>query len=86
VRGSIVGRVKIFLSSAEPSLEPTEPPTWRVPEFFPGREIDHLPTCSAEVRNKWRCASTPPICLHGLDRDIFMLVLEMIVNDDTERN
>jgi hypothetical protein len=88
VLGSNPDRVKIFLSSPEPSgssLEPGLPPIWLVPGFFPGREIDHLPKCSAEVRNKWSCTSTPPICLRGVERDSFVLFGEMIVIDDTER-
>ena len=34
----------------------------------PGRETDHLPTSSSEVKNEWSYTSTPPICLHGVDR------------------
>ena len=30
---------------------------------------DHLPPSSAEVKNEWSCNSTPPICLHIVDRD-----------------
>jgi hypothetical protein len=32
----------------------------------PGREADHSPPSSAEVKNAWRYASTPPIRLHGV--------------------
>jgi hypothetical protein len=35
----------------------------------PGREVNHLPPSSAEVKNVWSHTSTPPICLHGLDRE-----------------
>jgi hypothetical protein len=43
-----------------------------VPEAFnlgvkrPGREADHSPQPSAEVKNAWKCTSTPPISLHGM--------------------
>jgi hypothetical protein len=32
----------------------------------PGREADHSPPCSAEVKNAWSYTSTPPIRLHGV--------------------
>jgi hypothetical protein len=32
----------------------------------PGREADHSPTSSAEVKNVWSYTSTPPIHLHGV--------------------
>jgi len=32
---------------------------------WPGREADHSPP-SAEVKNAWSFASTPPIRLHGV--------------------
>jgi hypothetical protein len=32
----------------------------------PGREADHSPPSSAEVKNAWSYTSTPPICLHGV--------------------
>jgi hypothetical protein len=32
----------------------------------PGREADHSPPSSAEVKNAWSCISTPPIRLHGV--------------------
>jgi len=34
----------------------------------PMREGDHLPPSGAEVENDWSYASTPFICLHGVDR------------------
>ena len=34
-----------------------------------GFEVDHLPPSSVEVKNEWRVAGTPPLCLHGVDRD-----------------
>jgi hypothetical protein len=32
----------------------------------PGSEADHSPPSSAEVKNAWNYASTPPIRLHGV--------------------
>jgi hypothetical protein len=32
----------------------------------PGREADHTPTSSAEVKNAWSYTSTPPISLHDV--------------------
>jgi len=32
----------------------------------PGREVDHSPPSSAEVKNAWNYTSTPPIRLHGV--------------------
>jgi hypothetical protein len=47
----------------------------------PGREADHSPPSSAEVKNAWSCTSIPPIHLHGVvlslekeQRDNFMMV------------
>jgi hypothetical protein len=34
----------------------------------PGRETDHSPTSSAEVKNELSYTSFPPICLHSVDR------------------
>jgi hypothetical protein len=31
-----------------------------------GREADHSPPSSAEVKNAWSYTSTPPIFLHGV--------------------
>ena len=47
--------------------------------LFPGvkrpgtTDIDHSPPSSAEVKNGWSYTSTPPICLHGMDRENFTL-------------
>jgi hypothetical protein len=32
----------------------------------PGREADHSPPSSAEVKNEWSYTSTPPVRLHGV--------------------
>ena len=41
----------------------------------PGREADHSPPSSAEVKNEWSYASILPVCLRGLYRDDFTLPL-----------
>ena len=32
-------------------------------------DVDHLAPSSAEVKNEWSRTSTPPICVHVVDRD-----------------
>ena len=43
-----------------------------------GLEIRHTPPSNAKVKNEWNCASVPPVCLHGVDRD--QLTLTLMVN------
>jgi hypothetical protein len=58
-RGSILDRGKIFVFStaSRPTLGPTQLPLQWVPGFYsrevkrPGREADHSPPSSAEVKN-----------------------------------
>jgi hypothetical protein len=35
----------------------------------PGRDVDHSPPSSAEVKNEYSCTPAPVICLHGVGRD-----------------
>jgi hypothetical protein len=51
-----------------------------VPGFFEwlGREGNHSPPSSAKIWNDWSCASTYPICLHGVDRENFTFSLNVI--------
>jgi hypothetical protein len=59
--------LEIFLifTASRPALRPTQPPIQWVPVALSpavklrGREADHSPPSSAEVKNAWRCASTP---------------------------
>jgi len=37
----------------------------------PGREVDQSPPASDVVKNEWRSTSTPPICLHDVNKDNF---------------
>ena len=55
---------------------PTQPPVQWLMAFFleinrPTREVDQSVPSSAEVKNKWRCTSTPPISFLGLEKDKF---------------
>ena len=36
-----------------------------------GREVNHSPPSSADVKNEWSCTSAPPVCLRGMDRSKF---------------
>jgi len=55
-----------------PVLGPTHPPIQRVPAALslgvklPGRNTDHSPVSSAEVKNTWLYTSTHPIRLHSV--------------------
>ena len=39
-------------------------------------DVDHSTPPTTEVKNEWREASTPTICLHGWDRASFYNYLE----------
>ena len=59
------------------ALRPTHHPVQWMPGFFPGvewpgREFDHATPSSAEDKNEWMYASTPPVRLHSIDPDKFM--------------
>jgi hypothetical protein len=55
----------LFSTASRPALGPTQPPIHWVPGALspgikrPGREADHSPPSSAEVKNVWRYTSTP---------------------------
>ena len=34
-------------------------------------DVDHSTLSSFKVKNKWRCIYTPPVCLHGTDKNNF---------------
>jgi len=57
---------------------------WGPPSFlfnrycgsFPGvqqleHDVDYSTPSNTKVKNKWSYTFTPPICLHGMDRDNF---------------
>jgi hypothetical protein len=62
----------LFTTASRTALRPTQPPIQRVPGALslgvkrPGRETDHSPPSSAEVRNAWSYTSTHPIRLYGV--------------------
>jgi hypothetical protein len=62
----------LFTTASRPALGPTQPPIQWVSGFIspgvkqPGREADHSPRSSAEVKYSWSFTSTPPIRLHGV--------------------
>jgi hypothetical protein len=68
-------RVKNFLfsTSFRPALGSTQPPIPGVKRQ--GRESDHSPPASAEVKKMWIYISTPPIRLQALDNFTFLLLL-----------
>jgi hypothetical protein len=57
---------RIFSTSSRPALGSTQPPIQWVPGALspvvnrPGREADHSPPASAEVKEMWIYTSTPP--------------------------
>jgi hypothetical protein len=67
-RSSSPGRIKNFLfsTSSRPVLGWTQPPIQCVPGALspgvkrPGRETDHSPSASAEVKKMWIYTSIPP--------------------------
>jgi hypothetical protein len=62
----------LFTTASRTALGPTQPPIQRVPGVLslgvkrPGREADHSPQYSAEVKNAWSYTSIPAIGLHGV--------------------
>jgi hypothetical protein len=58
--------------SVQTVLGPTQPPIQQVPGALslgvkrPGREADHSPPTSVEVKNAWRYTSTDLVHLHGV--------------------
>ena len=73
-------RGKGFFSSPNLSEGPWGPPSLLFNEYRasfpglrrPGSKVNHLHTCTAQVRNEWSYTSTPPTCLHGVDREKFI--------------
>ena len=40
----------------------------------PGREVNHIPSSHGEIKNEWSYNFTPPIRLHGANRENFTLI------------
>jgi hypothetical protein len=64
--------IVLLTTASRTALEPIQSPIQWVPEALslgvkrPGREADHSPSSSAEVKYAWSYTSTPPIRLHGV--------------------
>jgi hypothetical protein len=62
----------LFTIASRTALGPTQAPIQWVPGAlslevkWPGREADHSPPSSAEVKNAWSYTSTPPVRFHGV--------------------
>jgi hypothetical protein len=62
----------LFSTASRTALGPTQPPIQWVPGALSlgvkrlGREADHSPPSSAEVKKCVELSSTPPISLHGV--------------------
>lgn len=68
----------LFYKKSRPSPEIIHPVIQWVLGFFlgvkrPECEINSSSLTSDEVRNDWSYTSTPLLCIHGVDRDIFTL-------------
>jgi len=61
-----------FVTVSRTALRPTQPPIQWIAGVLslgikrPGREADHSPPTSGEIRNAWSYTPTPPICLHDV--------------------
>ena len=67
-----------FAQTHRPAVGGTEPFIQWAP-FFPrnqaaGPEAEHSSLSSAEFKSKWSYNSSPPICLHDVDRDNFTFI------------
>jgi hypothetical protein len=69
------GQTKLLISKTSRwTLLPNQPGILWIPVALslelkrPGREADHSPPSSAEVKSEWNYTCTPPIGLHGVYR------------------
>jgi len=42
---------------------------------WPERDADYSPPSSTEVNNEWNYTSAPPLCLHGVGRENFIIII-----------
>jgi hypothetical protein len=70
-----VPKILRFSKISRPDLGATQLPVLQVSSEgnWLGYEVDHSTSTSAKVKNEWNCISTPPVCLQGVDKDIFTL-------------
>ena len=66
----------LFCRTSKSAVGTTQPPIQWVPGFFsgvkrPGRQVNHSPPSSDDVKSKWSCTSTILICLNGVDGENF---------------
>jgi hypothetical protein len=87
IRGSIPGRRKRYFTF------PKRPDRlWRLTSILfsgyrgvfymvqrPGRNVEHSPASSIEVKYEWSCTSSPPTCFHGVDRDNVTLTISPVI-------
>jgi hypothetical protein len=72
--------VIVALKTPRQSPRHIKPPIQWVPGALipgvngPGCKADHSPLSSAEVRNELSYTSTPPVCLHGMQKDFTFLL------------
>jgi hypothetical protein len=65
VRFSAGAGIFLFATASRPALRPTQPPVQWIPGAIspvvklPGREADHSPPSSAEVKNAWSYSPLP---------------------------
>ena len=76
VRGSNSGRGKKFFSSPEHPDMLWGPPSLGYRDSSPrvkwqGHEVYHSPSTSVKVKNGWSYICTPPIYLHGVEKENF---------------
>jgi len=84
--------LEIFLLFKIPTavLRPTQFPIQEVAEFFTGCKAAGAlcwpsSQSSAEVRNEWSYTSTPPVCLHGMGWDTFIVTFNLKQNGSNDQ-
>ena len=81
--GSNTCRCKRFLSSPKSPDRLSDPQSLTCNEYRgyflglkrPGREVDHTPPSSVEVKNELSCIPAHPVSLHGVEKENFMGML-----------
>jgi len=71
---------RLALGSSHPPIQWEPGATFAVAMggYWPGYEVDHSSLSNAEVKDKWYCTSTPPICLHTVERRNFTFILTLM--------